>query len=920
LNGDESVSQPVARDELPLPWRFEPRPWSTADLCAVLAWTAALAWFFWDAVGCRGALFYFDITEINFPYRDFFARELRAGRFSRWCPGLYCGLPLYSESQAGYLHPLKYLLYPWMATWKAFNLDTVLSVWLTGLGTYGWLRRHVGAAGALTGAGVFGLGGFVWAHLIHTSMNNALTSVPLVVWALEWAWDGGGWRGVVLGAAALACQVFAGHLQDTILTAGVVVLYAIYRSATESGLRLRLAALGRASGVVALGIALAAVQWIPSKELLDRSPRAGGLNYSDLTFGSWHPELLPTLLVREAYGTRARDTDWMDGFYPYHEMNAYLGAIALALAVVGAAAYRDRWVAFWVILAGLGGLLMLGRFTWLFDVAHRIPIVGSSRIPVRFHLWVSVAVAAVAAVGVDRLCRPGTVRLGAAMAVIAVLALVSVPILAYVYTPVWTEASRWTRPYHLDRYRWLGHELIGGGVRTAVLGALAWATAAWASRTTDPRARRVAALLPLLVIADLLGAHWRDVPTIDPSYWTVPPLSARRLRADPSFQRVFGWAERSSGEPGYASEQVDFFSARDTLDWSLPLVWGLATSGGKTPIIPRRMVEYTDHTLTGQGRFDIEGVTHLVTGPVGNRLILYQRELESLRQQGRTTVSSSQLGAALGLDNDQVRNDLSFLRQPAYPGIGYRVEDLIAALKSWEDLYGQGEPAGKASIFRNKGAFARARLVGHPVYAADEREAIQAMDRLGGAIRERLVVEDPDRPLPLDAVVSGRTTITRDEPERVVVATESPGPSYLLLADSFDPGWSATLDGRAVPIRPADLAFRAVFVPQGKHTVVFTYRPAGFGLGLVVTGCGLAVALGIWFGPRRVAPLGPEHGDASWPRAWPRWWAALLIAVILTSTVAISPSGQLSIQERWRGSVHRFTWGAGIAAMKANRR
>ena len=140
---------------------------------------------------CSESLFYFDITEINYPYRDFFARELRAGRFSRWCPGLFCGLPLYSESQAGYLHPLKYLLYPWLPTWQAFNLDTVLSVWLTGLGTYGWLRRHVGPSGALTGAAVFGLSGFVWAHLIHTSMTNALASVPFVFWALEVAWDRG---------------------------------------------------------------------------------------------------------------------------------------------------------------------------------------------------------------------------------------------------------------------------------------------------------------------------------------------------------------------------------------------------------------------------------------------------------------------------------------------------------------------------------------------------------------------------------------------------------------------------------------------------------------------------------------------------------------------------------------------------------
>ena len=34
----------------------------------------------------------------------------------------------------------------------------------------------------------------------------------------------------------------------------------------------------------------------PSKELLDRSPRAGGLGYNELVFGSWSPELLPALV------------------------------------------------------------------------------------------------------------------------------------------------------------------------------------------------------------------------------------------------------------------------------------------------------------------------------------------------------------------------------------------------------------------------------------------------------------------------------------------------------------------------------------------------------------------------------------------------------------------------------------------------
>ena len=75
-------------------------------------------------------------------------------------------------------------------------------------------------------------------------MINALASVPFVIWGLEWSWETGRWRGVVLGAFALACQVFAGHLQDVLLTSGIVGLYGLYRVATEPAGQASLAALG----------------------------------------------------------------------------------------------------------------------------------------------------------------------------------------------------------------------------------------------------------------------------------------------------------------------------------------------------------------------------------------------------------------------------------------------------------------------------------------------------------------------------------------------------------------------------------------------------------------------------------------------------------------------------------------------------
>ncbi len=66
---------------------------------------------------------------------------------------------------------------------------------------------------------------------------------------------------------------------------------------------------------------------------------------------------------------------------------------------------------------------------------------------------------------------------------------------------------------------------------------------------------------------------------------------------------------------------------------------------------------------------------------VVGRVSLYLRQLESLQRQGQTTVSSSQLGAALGTNNAQVRKDLAFFGQFGYPGIGYRIDELIDTLR-----------------------------------------------------------------------------------------------------------------------------------------------------------------------------------------------------------------------------------------------
>ena len=119
------------------------------------------------------------------------------------------------------------------------------------------------------------------------------------------------------------------------------------------------------------------------------------------------------------------------------------------------------WVGFWILLVGVGGLFMLGRYTALFDYMNLVPVVGSSRIPVRYHLWVALGAAILAAVGVDRLARTdlAPVRLRGSVGFAAVLIGLSLVIVISRYVPVWTEGRRWNTPEYQEHFRWLGREL-----------------------------------------------------------------------------------------------------------------------------------------------------------------------------------------------------------------------------------------------------------------------------------------------------------------------------------------------------------------------------------------------------------------------------------------------------------------------------
>ena len=82
-------------------------------------------------------------------------------------------------------------------------------------------------------------------------------------------------------------------------------------------------------------------------------------------------------------------------------------------------------------------------------------------------------------------------------------------------------------------------------------------------------------------------------------------------------------------------------------------------------------------------------------------------------------------------------------------------------------------------------------------------------------------------------------------PNHVTIKTRQEGSGFLVLMDSYFPGWTVKVDGEEKPVLRANHFYRAVQLGPGEHTLEFEYFPEGFKLGLVISGISLLLlALG----------------------------------------------------------------------------
>ncbi|MEX2119598.1 MAG: YfhO family protein [Pirellulales bacterium] len=110
--------------------------------------------------------------------------------------------------------------------------------------------------------------------------------------------------------------------------------------------------------------------------------------------------------------------------------------------------------------------------------------------------------------------------------------------------------------------------------------------------------------------------------------------------------------------------------------------------------------------------------------------------------------------------------------------------------------------------------------------------------------------------------------LMEDNPHGLSIEVEAPSAGTLVVADTYYPGWTCTVDGHETPITSAHGVFRAVNLERGRHHVVFAYAPRSFRIGALASPLGLAVvAAAGWWGfrcrPRRVGLDWGQAGSAA---------------------------------------------------------
>jgi hypothetical protein len=787
----------------------------------------------WRGALLQGVFFQADLVVYYLPAYTYATRVLRTGMLPLWAPEMEGGQPFHAQWEPTLLYPVDVPFRFLMPPWWALNLSLIFHYVLAAAAMFLYARRlSLSAPASLVSAAIYAINGFMVAHLEHPNLIVGAAWLPLLLLALDVGLEGRTLAGALGMGAVLGMLLLGGHpdifLMGTLLVGLTLLAHPFQGILRARRLRGALRPLALVVGGYGLGLALAAAQLLPTLGLALMAWSERGASVAYQTTWSLRPEQFLVQLLPDFFGRNGQDTYW--GMAHYWEESSYVGSLALALAITGLLS-RHRLAGFYGGVAVLAAWLAMGTHGLAFSLLREVPAFGTMRLPCRYMFLFDLSMAVLAGCGthwLGRVERPAELSRARWLRGFATLLLggVTVWLLAWwvgrerllaVVASAIGEKHRFHAPDWSPLLRQYAAQF--GANAALLLGGLALALLVVLLATRSGPGRRAVPWVAWAGVATTLGLSGYGYHTLIPARLVVEEpftVAAIRETAPPGPFRVLQWdwnklhsdvAVHRGFWPTDAHGYRQYIAA---LPGNYNLVWGLSSV---------RQEEWSALPLSHTKR--------LTSGllAMGDRQG-FQTLLPYLAWWNAPFVLSQRRLRAAGLD--------------------LVMED-------------------RTRLYRAVNSGQRAWIVHEAAVEPDERRLIQRLAVEPGELTERVLFLDAP-PTPTRArkgrarvgvgVGADGEALSAPESARIVSRTSTRAlveavaerDGYLVIGESWAPGWRAWVDGRAAPILRANYVHRAVPILAGRHRVEFRYLPSDFRFGLYVSGLALAMLLALVVG------------------------------------------------------------------------
>lgn len=784
--------------------------------------------FFADVLFTGRTFFARDVSTFHYPLKKLVTEAYARGEWPLWNPYIQMGQPLLANPNSMAVYPGQ-LLFQLLPFEVAFELHFVVHCALAGMGAF-CLARMLGLSlqAAFLSAVIYNFSGLT---LSAVNLFNILPVVAFLPWlsaALLWLVKRPSAARVCFAALLLGSFFLLLEPLSTLATAlflSVLVGAFVARSGEVSSSWSRL--LGIALVVLVTAVLIAAVQIVPTLELVQQSGRKGGLSLSEATFWSFHPVQLLQALCPKILGDYFRleaPVPWPARFFDQREpylLSCYVGGIVLLLATLGAWRSRSDWRTRALILAmSLSILFALGVHTPFYSrLFEWVPLFRYGRFPVKFLFVANLCLALLAGTGWARLQDSEEASRYWKHQRRTILLLVSLSVaLAVLYGESAWKLLGGTRTA-VGEFQWtgspdpvrVGADLVFEGLRHVHLHIAMFLALMFLRNWPAVRPNLLGVSLILVVFLDLwIGNLWINPPGDSNLYATAPIARylQERQNADGPFRIYRFEPSRLSEHPSisYETDSViwislyrkltlfPFLAAKDHISYSLfPSIDRLETP----------FVQQLSREIEKFGKLNEK--LDLLAG-LNVRYIVSPVELvnDRLRREALFQVNSDQPVRLYALD-------------------GFAPRAVLVSTSS-------GNTIARPSLGHSQSSGPGHRL-----------------NRLKSVL------------VPLDGAYCQFAKYGSSEVDLEVETLQG---GLLVLMDNNYPGWVARVDAGTLPVEAICPVSRGVAVPPGKHRVTFSYEPNSFRLGLftsvatlllVVTTLG--ACLFTWF---RVKPISPS--------------------------------------------------------------